>query len=165
MKLPFKRKIILHTHLTPQQSLDALSSNIFPAKPIPFVFGSEKYNTKFTGHITGNSFKVRPVIQYRNSFIPIITGQLTPLPNGTQIVITFTLIRLVFVFMCIWFAIMTIVGTTIAISSIAKGTLPREAFVPFGIDIFGLALFITLFNSEVNSAKEDLIAILKSSAA
>lgn len=75
MKLLPYRKLILHTPLSPQQCAEHLAANMTVANPEGFRW-REPRNTKFIGFIFGSRFKMRRVIDYRNSFLPIINGEI-----------------------------------------------------------------------------------------
>jgi len=66
------------------------------------------------------------------------------------------------VFIIIWTGILLFATAITFINGINHDTLTKEALIPIGMLIFGSILFTTLFNSEFDSAKEELIKILKS---
>jgi hypothetical protein len=158
MKFPFYRKAILHTRLTIPQAIEALSNNI-TIKPDTVIITTD-YKTKFTGQLHNNSFKIRHAIRLGNS--PVISGHLSTLPNGTQVVIEQKLPKYALVFLSIWMGALIFVGITELVTGIKAGKITGETLIPFVMLAIGLSVFISLFNAGFTNAKDDLIAILKS---
>ncbi|RYD89508.1 MAG: hypothetical protein EOP54_25490 [Sphingobacteriales bacterium] len=161
MKLFPHHKLILHTRLSPQQCLDHLEVNTTPANPTGFRWREPK-GTKFIGFTYPDSFRVRPVLYYNNSFLPIVHGAVTPIPMGSQITITFKLAPFVLVFMYFWIGILTLVTVGILIAGIIHDGIPREIFVPLVMLGVGVTLMHFGFETEYNNARQELINLFKS---
>ena len=71
----------------------------------------------FVGSVRELSFSIRRYIRYRNSFLPMIRGRLTPIETGTRVSVTMFIHPAVAVFMAFW---LTFVGEFSSLS-------PREA--------------------------------------
>jgi hypothetical protein len=59
-------------------------------------------NTPFTGHVSNNTFEIKPKIIYRNAFLPQIRGSFEAYNEGSKINIKMTLNIFVLTFMSIW---------------------------------------------------------------
>lgn len=162
MKLPLYRKITLHTQLTKDQVRQVILENTTPRDNTILGVFNKQPSTKFKGFLYKDYFRIERVITYWNSFIPLISGQLNTLPNGTEVTLTFKPYAFVVVFIIIWTGILLFATAITFINGINHDTLTKEALIPIGMLIFGSILFTTLFNSEFDSAKEELIKILKS---
>jgi hypothetical protein len=104
----------------------------------------------FYGEINQNSFKIRRIIWYRNSFQPIIRGNIVELTSGTRVeitmrphwfVIAFTTILLYFLFS--------------AFAPLANGD-----YVPFVILTAFLLLAYAPYRIECLIAKKKLVSLL-----
>ena len=103
--LPFENIVYLSNE-EPDIVLDELSKTTEPSKsfrmgPIP----GETYPYNFEGHVKNRTFRISPIINYRNSFLPKIEGQVEKLNDGSiirvrmklnPIVITFVIIFILF---------------------------------------------------------------------
>ena len=113
----------------------------------------------FEGRVSGSRFKIHRIIHYRNSFIPIIEGNLRR--DGLGTVVTLNM-RLVWPIVPVWFGIILFLAWgSVAVDSRLAG--------PFGarILLLGMALFIYLvatipFAIEVRIAMKRLLELLRS---
>ncbi|MCW3090548.1 MAG: hypothetical protein JWP81_1617 [Ferruginibacter sp.] len=98
--LPYENYTLI-TRLTTADVQKRLSDNIEPNKAYRFnPFGE---NIKpYEGVISGNTFTINRIIHYRNSFLPIITGQIADDAGKTCIKIKMRLHLLVLIFVSFW---------------------------------------------------------------
>src|SRR5690349_14647683 len=69
------------------------------------AFGSDsRQYPPFVGSVDGRHFNVRRDIRYRNSFLPRVSGQITPAAGGSTVQVTMYMHPLIGVFMAIWFS-------------------------------------------------------------
>jgi len=130
--------------------IDRLSRNIESKKFFRF-FGKHVY---FQGYINTNEFEVTKIIHYRNSFLPVIKGEVADHDSGTTVTITMRLHPLVLAFMCAWFGLagLFLLGFAIAASFGAIGVLIML--------LFGWALATGGFWFEAGKQKKFLISLL-----
>jgi hypothetical protein len=104
----------------------------------------------FIGSVRGNSFRIRQKIRGRNSFIPMIRGQVAPHEGGSRINVTMFMHPFVFCFMIFW------------IGALGWGIwkYPSEPFVPAIMILFGLGLSVGCFFWEAGKAERLLLAVL-----
>jgi len=158
--LPY-RKLILHTRLTPQQCIELLKAGTTIADPECLRWREPK-NTPFLGFIFCDTFKIRRVIDYRNSFLPVINGRIQPIAMGTEIAMTLKPVPLVIAFMCIWFGILLTMFLAALVNGLMQGTIPQAILVMPIMLLVGGSIMYFGFDAEYKNAKKALIAIFKS---
>jgi hypothetical protein len=93
----------------------------------------------FLGRVQGHAFRLRRDIRYRNSFLPLVWGDVQPGLSSTRVRVTMFLHPLVAAFMLFW---LTGVGLA-AWTEAGKGQSPWS-LVPAGMFVFGVALTLGL---------------------
>lgn len=81
---------------------------------------------EFVGQVYPMGFKIAPVIYYRNSFLPVITGNITENESGTTIDITFrmrTFSRIAEIFWYVFFSVFLFLGILLVFAGELKGIL------------------------------------------
>jgi len=154
-------KYSLSTNLTKEEVLKRLSEKVAPrTRSISFF----SYNIKlpYMGEINGNTFQICRSIQYRNSFLPLISGEITTYLGKTLINIKMRPEKFVLVFMIFWLGIVGIVCLVIIGAAIidfnrilTKG-IPAPASIPFVMFLFGCLLTHFAFKLEANKSKKFL---------
>ncbi|MBD8388314.1 hypothetical protein [Dysgonomonas sp. BGC7] len=149
--LPFEN-VTYKTELSPTEIANQLRS-------------STQYTT-LGKSISEKGFTIKRIINYRNSFLPIVTGTITEeekekeKENETTVNVKMKMNILVIIFMTFWFAMVFLACfATIAISY-SSGF---EVFylIPFGMLIFGVLLVVGGFKAESSKTKKDLQKILQ----
>ncbi len=110
----------------------------------------------FIGSVEDESFKLRRNIRYRNSFLPMIRGHITPNVVGTRVCVTMFLHPLVALFMIFWLGM---VGFG------AVSTRSASSIIPGGMFIFGVALTVGAFIPEAIKAKNLIFDAVTNTAA
>jgi hypothetical protein len=148
--LPFETLTIV-TNLTFSEVLQKLDAIVEPPKTWRMALRFQKYHKPYGGTITGNTFKLRRNINYRNSFLPIITGEIHPQPSGCYLKINMNLHRAVLAFMIFWLWTPGSIGVLALLAwSIDRSVGP--IFLPLlGMCIFGW--FLCLFGFKIESQK------------
>jgi hypothetical protein len=111
----------LQSRLTVPDALQRLSQNVRPRRSRWEAIGSAfswdpKNERPFVGTITGDYFRIRRVIGYRNSFLPVIFGRATPDVYGSRIEVVLRVSTPVITVMTIWLAA-GVVGAAVGVSS------------------------------------------------
>lgn len=141
-------KFSLETTKTREEVLQILRDNTSPKRIS--MFSSSSGGKYFWGTISEDSFKIRRIIWYRDSFQPIIRGNIVELTSGTRVeitmrphwfVIAFTTILLYFLFS--------------AFAPLANGD-----YVPFVILTAFLLLAYAPYRIECLIAKKKLVSLL-----
>jgi hypothetical protein len=162
--LPFE-DFILTTPLTVHEVQKLLTEKVETMQGS--LFGnSPKTNKPYRGEVTSESFRIYRIINYRNSFLPEITGRYKTNDNGTQIQIKMRPNTGVLVFMSIWLGLVGIVCIVIfvvmlmSMKEVFKGGFSPMVLIPFGMFVFGYGLVTLGFKSESSLSKNYLIKIL-----
>ena len=164
--LPYE-KFELCSPLSPGESLATLAESTEPRKLVRFFARSRR---PFEGEVIGDTFEIRRIIGYGNSFLPQISGSVGPNVNGgSRIAIRMRLHPFTFVFMCVWFGgvIMANVVFPVAIA-LDRGHFhgsPWAALIAPGMLLFGWLLVSGSFSFESRKATALLSDLLRASKA
>jgi hypothetical protein len=146
--LPYENYILI-TKLSPKIVMDKLQAQVQAERSI-YKSVSPK-NLLYEGRCADNSFKIKKIINYRNSFLPNITGNVYTELGETHIHIKMQPHTFVLVFMGVWLSgvsfgcIVTLISTVL---NFAANGFNAVLFAPCGMLAFGLTLFIGGFKSE-----------------
>ncbi len=152
--LPFEN-ITYKTKLDSAAIFERINENVEPERSfrIRGIFGSNNYKP-YEGSVNGNSFSIRRIISYRNSFLPRIKGVIEKDLHGTRVNVKMRLHLFILVFIFIWcggagfgfFAFLTV--------SIGKGSFDLVILIPLGMLLFGYGLTIAGFKYESIKSKK-----------
>ncbi|RZJ69929.1 hypothetical protein [Flavobacterium sp.] len=156
---PPKDQVVFKSDLSAEEVLKRLQNNVEAQKTFGFRINTS-YSTPYIGKIVGNTFSIRRVISYRNSFLPVIKGEVTSAMSGSRIKVTMQPDAAVKVFMIIWLA-----GVTFGCIAILTTLFTEEAdffiLIPFFMLAMGLALFHFPFKIEANRSRKDFLEMLE----
>ena len=162
MKLLPYEQYNLYTRLSPEEVRQRLADNTEQGgkkKPL-----GGKTVKPFRGEITNETFSISPVIDYRNSFLPVLKGTYFRENGMTRIRTRLQLNDVVLAFCIIWLGIVGLCGILLPISEL-RGALNGKRFdpmvlVPTGMFVFGYLLMIAAFNTESTRSKKLLAKVL-----
>ena len=103
----------------------------------------------FRGSVGTNSFKLRKILDHRNSWNPILTGQLSEDTNGTIINLKITIHPGVLVFSFVWVILVLAFG-------LANINSLEQVLWPFGMLVLLYALTFIFFNLATEQAVDAL---------
>ena len=113
----------------------------------------------YEGTIYGKTFKISRIISGRNSFLPLIEGEIYPQPFGCYININMSLHKIVLAFMLLWLWTTGSIGIFALFAWFAEPSI-GPIFIPvLGMFIFGLLLCIIPFKIEAKIATKFLVAL------
>ncbi|WP_445455086.1 hypothetical protein [Flavobacterium sp. HNIBRBA15423] len=162
--LPFE-KLVYRSTLPKDELLVHLQNEIEAEKPFSFRANKFIYSKPYIGKIYNDSFEIKRAINYRNSFLPQIKGEIKDDLNGSKITVKMNLIEIVKVFMIIWLSGVLVGCLVISYNLIFKNDLNSEGtyfmFTPFFMLLFGVVLVSLGFKVESKKSKKDLEKILK----
>ena len=147
-------KIRLKTSFTSQQILERIRDVVDSSKPTwswkwpkGFLRNSSK---PFEGTVDGFNFKINRIINYQNSFLPMIIGKI----EGGDVELTLRPSIFAIVFMVLWLAIVW----GCFVDALYHNWIERE---PAGLMyLFGILLWLVPFKVEVEFTKKKLKEIL-----
>ena len=126
---------------------------------------SHTYSKPYIGKIRNNTFEIKRVIDYRNSFLPQIKGVVLESSNGSKIHVKMSLPEIVKFFMVFWLG--SVALGCIGVSYYLLFRNPSGAFenpvvfVPFAMLIFGMAMTSLAFKKESKKSIIDLEDLLQ----
>ena len=114
--LPFE-KYTLTTKLPLEEILKRISYNVEPNKSTFYRFFSSSSMKPYQGIVENDSFTIKRILSRwkRDTFVPIISGQITSFFGTTQIKINMRLRYFVLFFMLVWLGL---VGSAVVIGLI-----------------------------------------------
>ena len=154
--LPFE-KYTLISDLSIEEIMKRLEKNI-DLDNTPRFFGINSSSGKpYKGKCSENTFSITRVINYRNSFLPLIKGEMSVYLNETRINITMRPVLSVLIFASIWLGIVGIVAVFFLLAAFPPSgdsdiTFPF-VLIPLGMFIFGTLLITLSFNAESKKAR------------
>jgi hypothetical protein len=155
--LPFE-KFVIESALSKKEAIIELMKNIEAEKTIRLW---NKSGTKeFEGHLRGNEFKIQRIINYRNSFLPIIKGKVETIGDKARLIIDMRLQIFVIIFMSIWFGSVGLFFLVSLFNDADDFSIDSILF-PGGMLLFGYLLTMGGYLFEANRAKDILLDITK----
>lgn len=147
----------IQTPFAPEKVFDILQSNT-ESKRFMRGWGAYRY---FEGECTKEGFKISRVIQYRNSFLPVITGCIVPEGTGSLVKIKMRLPVFASVFMTFWLVI-PVLASLISLPGLLAGLALTDpsALIPPSMVIFGIALTSGGFWFEASKQQDKLMEML-----
>jgi hypothetical protein len=154
---PFER-LTIETPLPPEEVHQRLAQIIEPRQMFRFFSRDHK---PYQGSLNHDRFEVSRIIHYRNSFLPVIKGEIQPGLGGSIIDITMHPHPFVIVFMIVWFGFTGTIFAGILCTSLISiwqsegGSLGNLIGVslPAGFVLFGYALVMGGFKFESVKSK------------
>ena len=125
-----------------------------------FVFAVNA-NVEFFGQVHPLDFRIVPRINYRNSFLPVLAGNMTEKEGGTTIGITLQMQMVTRIFLAVWNS-MACFYFLCGILAVFTGDMEQisSILVPLGFIIFGQALPRCCFYGPAKKALERLRVLL-----
>ena len=152
--LPYER-IKIKTRLGADEACKRLAATIEPKRSFRRFEANHK---TYQGNIEGYAFEISPIIHYRNSFLPIIKGEIQPEMSGSSVHITMRPHGFVIAFMILWLGgvgFFFFIMLASFISSMIQNN-PGDAsvlLIPGGMFAFGYALLLGGFKFESIKSK------------
>lgn len=121
----------------------------------------------YEGEIKGTSFKVSRIINYGNSFLPVVFGKIISDGNQTRVIIKMRPIKSVLIFMTLWLGLVgllclgILVSGLLQIKQLLKTGFSPAYLIPFGMFAFGYSLILLGYRLEAKKTKEFLVKLLK----
>jgi hypothetical protein len=154
--LPDKR-FAIEAHAAPDVVRERLAAEVEP----PRRFTLRKPDRPFAGTIGADSFQFRPVVGYRNSFVPFVQGSFRTGQDGTRIEVRMRLLRPIAVFMAAW---LSFAALFVGIAAVSAAHDPlRLGFVVLALAFFGVgyACMSVLFWLEARRTRAKLEELLR----
>lgn len=158
--LPYRR-FELQSPLSVTQVTQALSDSGEPKRWIRLGTADRP----FEGTVTASGFQIQRNISYRNSFLPQVTGTVTPEGSGSRISITMKLHSVVLIFLLVWSGVLASICVAVGVSFIAGSVEGTAALAPFGLFLLASLVITGSFAYEARKATELLTSLLRATPA
>jgi hypothetical protein len=153
--LPFE-KFVIESALSKEETIIELMKNIEAEKTIRLW--NKKSTKEFEGHISGNEFEIKRIINYRNSFLPVINGRIETFGDKARLTIDMRVQIFVIIFMTIWFSFVGLSFLAELFSDTDEFSIDSILF-PGGMLLFGYVLTMGGYLFEASRAKDILLDI------
>lgn len=161
MLLPWE-KFTITTSLTPAQVRHKLSEVVEPVRGFRSYW--HRSQKPYQGQIGEHSFRISRILNYRNSFVPIVTGQIRPHGTGSEIAVSMKMHEVVIIFIILWLSTVGHIGLLFLIATLSEvlngGKFEPAALVPVGMFVFVCLMCVIGFKPQANSSKQFLIELL-----
>jgi len=161
--LPFDN-FKLQTKLSQTEVIKRIDGIAEPRKG--FRLFSKQGEKPYQGKLLSDNFEISRIISGRNSFLPIIKGNISAHAGQTEISIRMRPVIAVLVFMTFWLGAVGIACVGIIISGISQfkqskvqGFSPA-ILIPFAMFVFGYGLLILSYRAESHKSKAFLKQLL-----
>lgn len=157
----------LQTSLTAQEVFQRLYDKIEEKRNSGFNWRSKISNKPYEGKVSTTSFTMNRIIDYRNSFLPVIRGKIISLAGQTRVEINMRPAAGPLIFMSIWLGFVGVICIsllTVAVihfNEVFKNGVNGATVIPFAMLLFGILLQKFAFRSESKEAKRFLATLLK----
>jgi hypothetical protein len=153
-----KEDLVFFSPLKKEEVLVRLADILEPEKifRIRFLGLGRQAGKFYEGSITNDSFDMRRIIGYKNSFLPKISGTVEDTSGGSLVHVKMRLQVFVLIFMIVWMTLVGIAALVCTIVLLASGKFNPFLLIPIGMFLFGYALSMGAFKYESGSTKEDL---------
>jgi hypothetical protein len=134
--------------------LELLKENIEPQKPF-ILLQRNAYSKPYKGEIYSDGFEILRVIDYRNSFLPTIKGEIIETETGIELKVKMRMNPVVVAFLSVWLGLVFIISILTTFQLFTKEFNPLF-LAPHVMLVFGLVITLTGYLEEVNVSKEDI---------
>lgn len=158
--LPDER-FVVDASATPDEVRDRLSSAVASGRRVSL----RRPDAAFTGTVATNSFQLRPILGYRNSFVPTARGSFASDSTGTRVNVRLRMLPAVAIFMAVWLSLAAafFLGMiVIAVLNPSRSWLPLVGIAFFA---FGYLLMNLSFSFEARRIRTNLTLLLSGTPA
>lgn len=162
--LPFE-KLTLASELPAHEIRRRLALNVEPRQAFRFSIKCRKAEKVYEGDIDFNRFDVNRIIDYRNSFLPLITGQIFEKGNASEVKIVMRMATIAYIIWGTWMGGLSTMLFYVLYDYLFGVVTPDESHL-FGIIIilamltFGYLLALLGFKTESKRSKKFFIRLL-----
>lgn len=129
--------------LSATEAMQALAQHTEPEKVLRWRWPSSTSDDRFEGVVSADSFHVRRIIGYRNSFLPVVDGVITASGRRAMIVVRMRPFIFVFAFLAVW--------------CVGVGTILFTTQWPIGIAMLAFVYIMTTGGFWFEAAKQERV--------
>lgn len=149
------RRIVLETSLSPDEVSSVLGEIMGKRSWTSMVCMPRNDDAPYRGSVSETGFRLLRNINYRNSFQPVIKGEIETATFGSRIKVTMRLMWPILVFSAIWMLGATF-GSFAAVTSVVRGDAAPAVLAAFAMPLFGIALISGAFGYEAAKTEKSL---------
>ncbi|MFN4152253.1 MAG: hypothetical protein ACK4IX_15025 [Candidatus Sericytochromatia bacterium] len=153
--------VVYKTELKEDEVIRRLSDSIEAEKNFRFRIFVSSSSKPYEGKINSNKFEIKRIINYRNSFLPRIKGEISKESDKTIIKVKMKLHPFLVSFLSIWFISIGFVTIILLLQLFINATFNPLTLIPFIMLMFAYVLTMFGFKFESNRSKKDLQKIFK----
>lgn len=157
MNVFLTEQFTLSTHLTPQEIYNRLDHLVYKRANFLEGFGNKKPSETYEGWYDEESFKIKRIINYRNSFLPVIVGEFVQNGNRSTINIKMAPNLLAKITLPLFLIIPVIAFFVMINTSNAPIYHPLGKFFPLLMIPIAIAGIGSITYYEIRKAKKELI--------
>lgn len=155
--LPYE-KYTFETPLSKEEVLRRISENIEKEQTLRLSW--DKREKPYEGRINENSFRLKRIIGYKNSFLPILVAKIESRSGKTVLKVKMRLIHFVLGFMIFWMSGVLLGLIAFGIKSFTDEFTPA-VLIPLGMLLFGYLLTTLPFKYESKRYKSFIEELLE----
>lgn len=159
--LPFDNYILV-TELSETEVIKRISDNVEPRNNISMMGMRPSNGTRkpYAGMVKGHNFEISRVIDYKNSFLPVIKGEVASFLGKTEVKIKMSPHIGVLLFCAFWMFMVLVGCIGVSFVMIHDGFEPM-LLIPFGMAVFGSLLFTVPYKIEAKKSRHFLAELLE----
>ena len=161
MKILPSEKLTLITEFSKTEVIEKLKSSSIPKQSFNNRNKIILTDKKFEGSINDDCFNVTRIINYRNSFLPVINGKINDKLNGAEIEIELKPASFVKGLMTLWFGGVSFAFITTLFGAILGETPIHVVIFPLFMLLMGFGILKFGFSTESENSKKDLMEVLQ----
>lgn len=149
--LPYQ-KFVLESPFSQEEARRRLAAEVAPLRSgWQWI---EKRTEKFEGTVSAEDFEIHRIIRYRNSFLPVIEGRISPGMPGTRIEITLKLHIFALIFSLIWLVFVGPLAAETVQQILTTGSVEPGGVIPCLMLIFFVLMMLIGFGIEAHKARK-----------
>ena len=159
--LPYEN-FIISSRLPLAEVRKRLADNVQPKRTFRLTAFGNSHGKPYEGQIFADSFSISRIINYKNSFLPVVNGQISTFLGKTEIHVKMRVPTSVLIFTLLWLGIVGLVCLGIIIMGIIQfNTIAQNGFspmilIPFVMFLFGCILTSAAFKAESKRSRQFL---------
>ena len=164
--LPFEQYVFVTKLSIPEISKRITDRIDLDTRSFPFL-KSPGDGKLFTGYVLGDQFELVGIIQYRSSFLPVITGEMNNCQGTTAISVRHAPVQSVLIAFICWMGMgglmclgMLLYGIT-HLHLLKIGVEMVPSLIPFAVFIIGASMMIIAFKTEYKRVRKALLELLE----
>lgn len=151
--LPFE-DYSLYTKLSNEEVMERIAAYVEPKQPFSLQYFLTVNTKPYEGGISSNGFRIKRIIPYTNTFLPVINGTVTTYFEETEIKIKMRMMIGVLVVISIWCIVAVLFAALIILSMIQSRSFHLSILTPIFMILVPYYISTSSFKRESDISKE-----------